>query len=61
MGLNKRPFTGYKFRTMVANADVIKEKLLPNNEMSGPVFKMREDPRVTRMGRCSCANTVWMS
>lgn len=51
VGLNKRPFTGYKFRTMVANADVIKEKLLPNNEMSGPVFKMREDPRVTRMGR----------
>jgi len=51
VGLNKRPFTGYKFRTMVENADEIKEKLLDKNEMNGPVFKMREDPRVTRVGR----------
>ena len=51
VGLNKRPFTGYKFRTMVVNADEIKEKLLDENEINGPVFKLREDPRVTRVGR----------
>lgn len=51
VGLNKKPFTGYKFRTMVENADEIKEKLLDQNEMNGPVFKLRNDPRVTRIGR----------
>lgn len=45
------PFTGYKFRTMVRDADRLKDELLAANEMSGPVFKMREDPRVTRVGR----------
>ena len=51
VGLNGRPFTGYKFRTMVSNADELKEKLLNGNEMRGPVFKMRDDPRVTGIGR----------
>jgi exopolysaccharide biosynthesis polyprenyl glycosylphosphotransferase len=51
VGLNKRPFAGYKFRTMVVNADKMKEMLLDKNEMNGPVFKLRQDPRVTRVGR----------
>lgn len=49
-GLNARPFTMYKFRTMVENAEQLKEKLLPLNEMNGPVFKITDDPRVTKLG-----------
>ena len=51
VGKNGRYFTGYKFRTMVDNADRLKRDLLANNEMSGPVFKMEADPRITRCGR----------
>ncbi len=50
-GLNGRPFTMYKFRTMVADAEELKDALKKQNEMSGPVFKIRNDPRVTRAGR----------
>jgi exopolysaccharide biosynthesis polyprenyl glycosylphosphotransferase len=51
IGRGNRSFTGYKFRTMVANADDLKAALLVRNEMHGPVFKMRNDPRVTAVGR----------
>lgn len=51
LGERGRPFVGYKFRTMVRNADDLKPTLLHHNEMSGPVFKMRNDPRITRVGR----------
>lgn len=51
LGKNGRPFFGYKFRTMVPNADKLKQQLMSFNEMHGPVFKMRKDPRVTRLGR----------
>jgi exopolysaccharide biosynthesis polyprenyl glycosylphosphotransferase len=51
MGLNKRQFTMYKFRTMVANAEQLQEQLLSINEMTGPVFKIKHDPRVTSIGR----------
>jgi len=51
VGENGQYFTGYKFRSMVADADSIKEELLANNEMKGPVFKMVRDPRVTPVGR----------
>ncbi|MFZ2519892.1 MAG: sugar transferase [Anaerolineae bacterium] len=51
VGLGGRPFTGYKFRTMVVNADALKAQLLAANEMSGPVFKMKHDPRITPAGR----------
>ena len=51
VGRGGRLFRGYKFRTMVQNADEIKEKLLQNNEMTGPVFKMKRDPRITPLGR----------
>jgi exopolysaccharide biosynthesis polyprenyl glycosylphosphotransferase len=47
LGINKKPFTGYKFRTMVRNAEALKPDFLALNEMDGPVFKLRHDPRVT--------------
>jgi exopolysaccharide biosynthesis polyprenyl glycosylphosphotransferase len=50
-GLNGRPFTLYKFRTMVTNAEQLKHELAAMNEMSGPVFKLINDPRITRFGR----------
>ncbi len=50
-GLNGRPFTLYKFRSMTMDADRLKPGLAAQNEMSGPVFKIRADPRVTGMGR----------
>jgi len=51
VGRGGRPFRGYKFRTMVVDADALKHQLLHNNEMTGPVFKMTEDPRITPLGR----------
>ncbi|RMH19375.1 MAG: sugar transferase [Acidobacteria bacterium] len=50
-GLNGRRFTLYKFRTMIEGAEARKGDLLHLNEMDGPVFKLRDDPRVTRLGR----------
>src|SRR5665213_3887311 len=50
-GLNGRPFVMYKFRTMVTNAEQLKHELAALNEMSGPVFKVTNDPRVTPIGR----------
>lgn len=50
-GLHGRPFTLYKLRTMVPNADSLLTLLSRQNEMDGPVFKIRDDPRVTRPGR----------
>jgi exopolysaccharide biosynthesis polyprenyl glycosylphosphotransferase len=50
-GLNGQPFTMFKFRTMVTNAEQLKAELAALNEMSGPVFKVTNDPRVTRLGR----------
>ena len=41
----------YKFRTMRANADKMIEELAKQNEMDGPVFKIKEDPRITRVGK----------
>ena len=50
-GLNGRRFTFYKFRSMVQGAEIRKDDLLAHNIMEGPVFKMKNDPRVTRVGR----------
>jgi lipopolysaccharide/colanic/teichoic acid biosynthesis glycosyltransferase len=50
VGKNGRPFTGYKIRSMVANADELKSQLEHRNEMSGPVFKIEGDPRITPVG-----------
>lgn len=51
VGLHGRVFTLYKFRTMVDGAERMREELLAANDMSGPVFKLRDDPRVTPLGR----------
>ncbi|MFQ6002959.1 MAG: sugar transferase [Candidatus Zixiibacteriota bacterium] len=50
-GLNGRKFTLLKFRTMVENAEELKATLWEKNEMDGPVFKMEEDPRLTKVGK----------
>lgn len=50
-GLNGREFTFYKFRTMSEHAERLLPELLAHNEMNGPVFKMHNDPRVTRLGK----------
>jgi lipopolysaccharide/colanic/teichoic acid biosynthesis glycosyltransferase len=51
VGRNGVEFTGYKFVTMIPDADQMKGDLAQHNEMSGPVFKMKVDPRVTPLGR----------
>ncbi len=51
VGMRGKEFVVYKFRSMVEGADEAKDKLLHLNEMTGPLFKMREDPRTTRVGR----------
>jgi len=50
-GLNGAPFTLYKFRTMVTNAEQLKHELAAMNEMNGPVFKVTGDPRITPIGK----------
>jgi lipopolysaccharide/colanic/teichoic acid biosynthesis glycosyltransferase len=51
VGRRGRPFVGYKFRTMVRDADKQLALLAAQNEMKGPAFKMKQDPRVTPVGR----------
>jgi exopolysaccharide biosynthesis polyprenyl glycosylphosphotransferase len=50
-GLNGRRFTLYKFRTMVTNAEELKKDLMKYNEVDGAAFKIKNDPRITRVGR----------
>lgn len=49
-GLKNRPFAIFKFRTMIVNAEAMKKEIEALNEVDGPVFKIRRDPRVTRIG-----------
>ncbi|MFI1965371.1 sugar transferase [Streptomyces pathocidini] len=51
IGLNGAPFTMWKFRSMVVDAERRRAELAGANEVDGPLFKMRRDPRVTRTGR----------
>lgn len=51
VGLRGRTFYMYKFRTMVVNAESLKEKLMASNEADGPVFKIKNDPRITKIGK----------
>ncbi|WP_182388037.1 sugar transferase [Lactiplantibacillus plantarum] len=51
LGRGEVPFKMYKFRSMVSNADELLEKLLKDNEIDGAMFKMQDDPRVTKIGR----------
>ena len=50
-GKNKKPFWIYKIRTMVENAEDLKEKIKHLNQADGPVFKVYDDPRFTKIGR----------
>ena len=51
VGLNGKEFYMYKFRSMVINAEELKEQLESQNEMSGPMFKIKDDPRITKVGK----------
>jgi lipopolysaccharide/colanic/teichoic acid biosynthesis glycosyltransferase len=51
VGEGGRPFIGYKFRTMVVNADELRAALSWHNERRGPAFKMKNDPRITSAGK----------
>ncbi len=51
LGRKERPFEFLKFRTMVTNAEELKAALMEYNENAGPHFKMKQDPRTTRVGR----------
>lgn len=51
VGENEKTFYMYKFRSMVYNAEELLEQLLAQNEVSGAMFKMKNDPRVTKIGR----------
>ena len=49
-GKNGKVFRLFKFRSMYSNAEQVKKQLMDQNEMSGPVFKIKDDPRVTKIG-----------
>lgn len=51
VGKDGKEFDMYKLRSMVVNAEEIKEKLKEQNEMSGPMFKIKDDPRITKIGK----------
>lgn len=51
IGKDEKPFRMYKFRSMVSNAEELLEELLDQNEISGAMFKMKEDPRITKIGK----------
>ena len=51
IGRNGKPFKFYKFRSMCPNAEAKLDDLLDQNEMDGPVFKIKDDPRITRVGK----------
>ncbi len=51
VGLRGRRFKLYKFRTMIPDAERVLEKLKAQNEMDGPTFKMKDDPRITKVGK----------
>ena len=51
VGKDGKIFSMYKFRSMIVNAEELKAKLETKNEMSGPMFKIKNDPRITKVGR----------
>lgn len=51
IGKEGRPFKMYKFRSMVPNAELLLSSLQEKNEVSGPMFKIKNDPRITRVGK----------
>ncbi|MGH2183051.1 sugar transferase, partial [Enterococcus faecalis] len=51
IGKDGRPFKMYKFRSMVLNAESLLSSLQEKNEASGPMFKIKDDPRITKFGK----------
>ncbi|MCP4549089.1 MAG: sugar transferase [bacterium] len=51
VGKNRRHFFCYKFRSMVADAEELKDEISYLNEAAGPMFKIKDDPRITKLGR----------
>lgn len=51
LGRHQKPFRMYKFRSMIAGADKLLENLLDENEVDGAMFKIKKDPRITKVGR----------
>ncbi|MGN0149702.1 MAG: sugar transferase [Clostridia bacterium] len=51
IGKNEKPFRMYKFRSMCVNAEGMLDELLPQNDLTGPAFKMKKDPRITNVGK----------
>ena len=51
VGKDGKIFKLYKFRSMVVNAEELKKELLDKNDMTGPMFKMKDDPRITKVGK----------
>lgn len=51
IGKDGKKFKMYKLRSMVVNAEELKKDLYNKNEMSGPMFKIKDDPRITKVGR----------
>nr|WP_313958743.1 sugar transferase [Bacillus sp. X1(2014)] len=51
VGLNGKEFKMYKFRSMISNAEEKLQELLKHNEVSGAMFKMKDDPRITKIGK----------
>ncbi len=58
VGKNGKIFNFYKFRSMVPNAEAMLDELLDQNEMDGPVFKIGNDPRITRIGKIIRKNSL---
>lgn len=58
VGKNGKPFKLFKFRTMCMNAESQKEKLMEKNEADGPVFKIKDDPRITKIGKFLRATNI---
>ncbi|MFY3792728.1 sugar transferase [Ureibacillus sp. MALMAid1270] len=51
VGRDGKEFTMYKFRSMVFNAEELKSGLIDRNEVEGPIFKIKDDPRITKVGK----------
>jgi len=58
MGKDGKPFIMYKIRTMVIGAEKLKKKYLHLNEVDGPVFKIKKDPRLTKIGKILVSTAV---
>lgn len=58
IGKDEKPFRIYKFRSMVVNAEKMKKDLLAQNEVEGAMFKMHDDPRITKVGKFIRAHSL---